>query len=74
LRVGALTVLGYTDNVGSVAYNEVLSRERAAAVGEFLAAQFQRMGYHSVSMHERGKGISTVSSNRALDRTVTISS
>jgi titin len=68
-----LSVLGYTDYVGSAAYNVWLSRERASAVGDFLKTQLRRMGYHSFTLYELGKGVTRISSNRALDRTVTIS-
>jgi outer membrane protein OmpA-like peptidoglycan-associated protein/predicted RNA-binding protein with TRAM domain len=71
-KVHALTLLGYTDDVGSVTYNDVLSRERATAVGEFLKAQFRRMAYDNLTMHEIGKGVLTIASNRALDRIATI--
>jgi outer membrane protein OmpA-like peptidoglycan-associated protein len=73
LHVRSLTLIGYTDDIGSIAYNKVLSRERAESVATFLEAQFRRMGYHSISIHERGKGVLKIAPNRARDRTVTIS-
>jgi titin len=73
LHIRSLTLTGYTDDIGSVAYNTVLSRERAASVANFLKTQFLRMGYRSVVIHHRGKGVLRIASNRALDRTVTIS-
>jgi hypothetical protein len=73
LRIRSLTLTGYTDDIGSVAYNKELSRERAKSVADFLEAQFLRLGNHSISIHERGKGVLKIESNRALDRTVTIS-
>jgi titin len=73
LRIGSLTLLGYTDDIGSSAYNRELSRERAESVRNYLEAQFLRMGYHSITIHEHGMGVSTIASNRALDRTVIIS-
>jgi outer membrane protein OmpA-like peptidoglycan-associated protein len=73
LRVHSLTLTGYTDDIGSVAYNKVLSRERAASVARFLEAQFRQMGYHAITIHDSGKGVLKIASNRALDRTVTIS-
>jgi outer membrane protein OmpA-like peptidoglycan-associated protein/predicted RNA-binding protein with TRAM domain len=73
LQMHSLTLLGYTDDLGPRAYNNVLSQERAMSVGSFLKAQFARLGYHSFAIRERGKGVSRTASNRALDRTVTIS-
>jgi outer membrane protein OmpA-like peptidoglycan-associated protein len=73
LHMDSLTVLGYTDDIGSSAYNKVLSQERAMSVGSFLKAQFLRLGYHAFAIRERGKGVLRTASNRALDRTATIS-
>jgi outer membrane protein OmpA-like peptidoglycan-associated protein len=73
LHIHSLTLIGYTDDIGSTSYNQGLSRERAESVANFLTAQFLRMGYHSISIHERGKGVLKIAPNRALDRTVTIS-
>jgi outer membrane protein OmpA-like peptidoglycan-associated protein len=73
LHVRSLTLLGYTDDMGTVAFNKTLSRERAAAVGKYLRAQFLHMGYRSFTIREQGKGVLHSGSRRAADRTVTIS-
>jgi outer membrane protein OmpA-like peptidoglycan-associated protein len=73
LHMHSLTLLGYTDDIGAGSYNKVLSQERATSVGAFLKAQFLQMGYRSFTIRERGKGVSRAATNRALDRTVTIS-
>jgi titin len=73
LRVRSLTLLGYTDDMGTTLYNKTLSRERAATVGKYLTAQFLRMGYRSFTIREQGKGVSHLGAKRAANRTVTIS-
>jgi outer membrane protein OmpA-like peptidoglycan-associated protein len=73
LHVRSLTLLGYTDDVGTSTYNKALSRERAASVGVYLTAQFHHIGYRSFTIREQGKGVLRVGSKRADDRTVTIS-
>jgi titin len=71
-KIHSLTLFGYTDDRGSVRFNRVLSRQRADAAGQFLLAQVRRLGYHTLTLHEVGRGILTSGSNRSLDRKVTI--
>ena len=73
MRIRSLTLLGYTDDIGPAAFNKGLSQERAESVGDFLQAQFLRMGYRVIDIHEHGMGVSMSALNRALDRTVIIS-
>jgi titin len=68
----SLTVLGYTSDVGSASYNQLLSRERASSVGAFLLSEVHRLGDHSLVLHESGKGILVTGSNAAQDRMVKI--
>jgi outer membrane protein OmpA-like peptidoglycan-associated protein len=72
-KMHLMTLTGYTDDVGSLSYNDVLSGERAAAVGTFLMARVLHLGYHGLTLHEVGRGILTTGANRALDRTVIVS-
>jgi len=72
-KIHSMTLIGYTDNLGSLRYNDVLSRERAASVGKFLMERVLRLGYHGLNLHEVGRGILTTGANRSLDRTVIVS-
>jgi outer membrane protein OmpA-like peptidoglycan-associated protein len=71
-KIHSLTVLGYTDSVGSASFNEALSSERAKSVGAFLLSQVHRLGDHSLILHESGKGILATGSNAANSRMVKI--
>ena len=70
-NVHALSLLGFTDDVGGTAFNAVLSRERAVAVGRYLLAQVGRRGYHGLSIREEGQGILRAGGSRARNRKVT---
>lgn len=72
-KIHSMTLIGYTDDLGSLRYNDVLSRERAASVGKFLMERVLRLGYHGLNLHEVGRGILTTGANRSLDRTVIVS-
>jgi outer membrane protein OmpA-like peptidoglycan-associated protein len=70
----AITVTGYTDNVGNAAYNQVLSEHRAQSVGDYLVSQ----GIPANRIFTNGMGKrNPVASNataqgRALNRRVVI--
>ena len=49
-----IKVVGHTDNIGEKEYNIVLSKNRAAAVGNFL----REAGIETVNITEDGKGFS----------------
>jgi outer membrane protein OmpA-like peptidoglycan-associated protein len=49
----AITIYGFTDNTGAVAYNQTLSEQRAATVKNYLAAK----GVSTVRINTKGMGI-----------------
>lgn len=49
-----IKVVGHTDNIGEKDYNIVLSKNRAAAVGNFL----RQSGIETINIKEEGKGFS----------------
>lgn len=49
-----IKIVGHTDNIGEKEYNNVLSKNRAAAVGNFLRAA----GIETANITEEGKGYS----------------
>lgn len=51
-RARSISVLGYTDSIGSKRYNLRLSRRRATSVRSYLAAHV----HHSVRYRARGLG------------------
>lgn len=53
--ITAVRVVGHTDRIGTQAYNQNLSEERAAAVAEYLQAQ---AGMANVSITAIGRGMS----------------
>lgn len=69
-----ILISGHTDNVGSVAYNQTLSLQRAKSVQSFLVAA----GLHAGRVMVDGKGDkepmvpNTTPQNQALNRRITI--
>jgi len=71
-NVHALSLFGFTDDVGKFSYNTALSQERAGAVGRYLRTQLARLGYNGLSIRETGEGILRVGSSHAANRKVTV--
>jgi outer membrane protein OmpA-like peptidoglycan-associated protein len=55
-RITSLTLVGYTDPVGSTGYNVALSRRRAASVNAYLAVSLKALGYSSKEVKRLGLG------------------
>lgn len=55
-RVTSVTLLGYTDPVGSSRYNLALSRRRSAAVRARLEVELKALGYRSRQIRQLGLG------------------
>jgi outer membrane protein OmpA-like peptidoglycan-associated protein len=55
-RITSLTLVGYTDPVGSAGYNLALSRRRAASVNAYLAVSLKALGYSSKEVRRLGLG------------------
>jgi hypothetical protein len=70
-KIHELSLFGFTDDVGDHSYNQVLSEDRARAVGRYLMTQLARRGYHALSIRETGEGILRVGDSRAGNRKVT---
>jgi outer membrane protein OmpA-like peptidoglycan-associated protein len=49
----AISVVGYTDNTGTIAYNQTLSEKRAKSVSSYLASK----GIYQERINSRGMGI-----------------
>ena len=49
---GSVTILGYTDSIGTMAYNLGLSQRRAAAVQAYLQAKGPGLTYHAKGLGE----------------------
>jgi outer membrane protein OmpA-like peptidoglycan-associated protein len=49
---GTVTILGYTDSIGTAAYNLRLSQRRAAAVQAYLQAKASGLTYHAKGLGE----------------------
>jgi outer membrane protein OmpA-like peptidoglycan-associated protein len=70
-RLHAVTLIGFTDDLGRIPYNQVLSQERAGAVARYLTAQLERRGYRGLVIRETGKGMLRAGDSRAANRKVT---
>lgn len=49
---GAVTILGYTDSIGTAVYNIALSQRRAEAVQAYLQAKVSGLTYHAKGLGE----------------------
>lgn len=73
-KLERLKIVGHTDNVGAEAYNQTLSEQRAASVGDVLI----RAGYDANNLEIVGRGMSQpivdndTEENRAENRRVVI--
>lgn len=69
-----IRVAGYTDNVGGVGYNQLLSQQRAQSVANYLMSQGVGSNRFSIAGYGKGYPIATNSTaaGRAKNRRVTI--
>ena len=68
-----VNIIGYTDRIGNVAYNEKLSRERAEAVRAFLTARAKEANYSVNGVGEATEVFSNATPlGRQLSRTVQV--
>jgi outer membrane protein OmpA-like peptidoglycan-associated protein len=69
-RITSLTLVGYTDPVGSGPYNLALSQRRAASVNAYLAVSLKALGYSSEAVKRLGLGKSNfVYRSKGVDHT-----
>ena len=71
-KIRRVTLEGFTDSVGSVAFNEILSVERAAATRTYLREVLLRRGDRSTTIDVVGKGIRRNGTSAAASRTVIV--
>jgi outer membrane protein OmpA-like peptidoglycan-associated protein len=71
-KIKRVTLEGYTDSVGSVAFNEVLSAQRAAATGKYLRELLTRRGDRATEISIIGKGIRRNGTTASASRTVIV--
>jgi len=68
-----ITVMGHTDDVGPIAYNEYLSQRRASSILDYLSPHCERLGikYQAVGYGEEKPRVPNTSAhNRAKNRRV----
>jgi titin len=71
-KIKRVTLEGYTDSVGSLAFNEALSARRAASTGAYLRELLSRHGDHSTRIVVVGKGIRRNGTTASASRTVIV--
>jgi titin len=71
-KIKRVTLEGYTDSVGSVAFNEVLSARRAAVTGKYLRELLTRRGDRTTKINIIGKGIRRNGTTASASRTVIV--
>ncbi len=71
-KIRRVTLEGFTDSVGSVAFNEALSAQRAAAAGKYLREVLLRRGDRSTTIDVVGKGIRRNGATASASRTVIV--
>jgi outer membrane protein OmpA-like peptidoglycan-associated protein len=71
-KIKRVTLEGYTDSVGSVSFNEVLSAQRAAATGAYLRELLTRHGDRTTKIDIVGKGIRQSGTTASASRTVIV--
>jgi outer membrane protein OmpA-like peptidoglycan-associated protein len=71
-NIQRVTLEGYTDSVGSIAFNEILSARRAADTGTYLREVLSRRGDRTTKIVIVGKGIRRDGTTAAASRTVIV--
>ena len=73
-KIKVLHINGYTDLRASAAYNIALAQHRNTSVANYITAELLKLNVKGVSFVEVAIGITTESTNLALNRKVEVTS